>query len=435
MKKNLLLLVALLGIQILFAQETKKIELLAIAEGNFGSTNGDVFHLSNDTGSMITEGPLYQNTNGENTGFNVLQDFEIVGDRAILVSNASGFRVVIAEYPSLTALETFTSLGSPASVVGAGDDFAYVSFSNPVSMRRINLTDNTISQVTDPNALVTASSKFMAYGNGYVYAAMGNSILKIDPETNTTVAKTTLNIGSIVGLQYDSETQHLWVLGKVGGISALQKMDTDDDALEEAIILTGVTNASQLRLGNHKLYFLSGINVHAYDINTPNIPTTAIYTSTLANTYFFAYGKSFHVDPISGDFVIGNAAGFTANSTYEVIDGTTYLQLATGSVDGCIGVNEFILKTEAFLGVTNPEIEDFTFYPNPASESINFHSTNDNHYSVVLYNQLGAELRTVESNGNDCKVRVSDLPTGIYYARLQSTTSKPTTVKKIIVTH
>lgn len=436
MKKNLLLLVALLGVQSFFAQETKKIELLAVAEGNFGGTNGDVFTVSNANGEMITEGPLFQNANGTTTGFNVLQDFEIVGGKAIFASNASGFRVVIAEYPSMTAIETFTSMGSPASVVGAGDNLAYVSFSNPVSLRQIDLTDNTITQVTDAENLVTGSSKFMAYGNGYFYVALGASILKVDPGTNTAVSKFALNIGSITGLQFDNTTQSLWALGKVSGVSALQEVKTEDDSLEEAIILTGVTNASQLRLGNHKLYFLSGINVHAYDIENPNIPTSAIYTSTLPNTYFFAYGKAFEVDPVSGDFVIGNASGFTGNSAYEIVDGTTYEQLVTGTVTGCIGVNEFVLKTTGgSLGVSNPKGDRFTFYPNPASDVVNFHNAYDSNYSVVLYNQLGAELRTFKSNGTDCKVNVSGLAAGVYYARITSTTSKLASIKKIIVSH
>lgn len=436
MKKNLLLLAVLFGFQFLLAQESKKIELVAIAEGNFGSTNGDVFNVSNATGEMITEGPLFQNANGAATGFNVLQDFEIVGDKAILASNGAGFRVVIAEYPSLTAIETFTSMGSPASVVGAGTGFAYISFSNPVTLQQIDLTNNTITPINDTQNLVSGASKFMAYGNGSFYVALGASILKVDPETNTTLSKVTLNVGSITGLQYDNETQSLWALGKVGGVSALQAVNTEDDTLQEAIVLTGVTNATQLRLGNHKLYFLSGINVHAYDINTPNIPTSAIYTSTLPNTYFFAYGKAFQVDPISGDFVIGNASGFVGNSAYEIIDGTTYEQLVSGTVTGCVGVNEFFLKTTAgSLGVTNPTADHFSFYPNPASDSVNFHSAADSDYSVTLYNQLGATIRTTKSNGTDCKIIVSDLPTGIYYAQLQSTNSTVTTVKKIVVSH
>lgn len=435
MKKNLLLVVALLAVQLIFAQETKKIELLAVAEGNFGGTNGDVFTVSNASGEMLTGDPLFQSANGANSGFNVLQDFEIVGDKAVLVSNAAGFRVVIAEYPSLTAIETFTSMGSPASVVGAGTGFAYVSFSNPVSLKQIDLTNNTITPVVDTESLVTGSSKYMVYGNGYFYAALGTSILKVDPETNTTVSKFSLNVGSITGLQYDSDSQSLWALGKVSGVSALQAVNTEDDSLEEPIVLTGVTNATQLRLGNHKLYFLSGQNVHAYDINTPNIPTSAIYTSTLPNTYFFAYGKAFQVDPVSGDFVIGNASGFTGNSAYEIIDGTTYEQLVSGTVEGCIGVNEFVLKTTGgSLGVTNPNADHFSFYPNPASEVVNFHSSNGSDYTVTLYNQLGATLRTVKSNGTDCKVNVSDLPIGIYYARLESTNSKLVAVKKVIVT-
>ena len=435
MKKFLLVLVALVGMQSSFAQQTKRIELLAIAEGNFGSTNGDVFKVSNSTGEMVTEASLYQNANGANTGFNVLQDFQIVGDKAIFASNASGFKVVIAAYPSLTEVATFPNMGSPASIVGDGANFAYISSSNPVKLRRIDLTTNTIAQVTDTQALVNSSSKYMAYGNGYFYVALGSSILKVDPLTNTTLSKFTLQVGTITGLQYNSETQSLWALGKVSGTSALQEVITADDSLEEAILLTGVTNASQLRLGNNKLYFLSGLNVHAYDINTPNIPTTSIYTSTFSNTFSFAYGKAFHVDPISGDFVIGDASGFTGASAYEIIDGTTYELLVSGTVAGCIGVNELILKTEASLSTDLPEAAKFTFYPNPASDVINFHNGNDNGFNIVIFNQLGAQVKVASSNTADCKVLVSDLPSGIYFAQIQSQNSKLNVVKKIIITH
>lgn len=435
MKKFLLVLVALVCMQSSFAQQTKRIELLAIAEGNFGSTNGDVFKVSNSTGEMVTEASLYQNANGANTGFNVLQDFEIVGDKAIFASNASGFKVVIAAYPSLTEVATFPNMGSPASIVGDGANFAYLSSSNPVKLRRIDLTTNTIAQVTDTQALVNSSSKYMAYGNGYFYVALGSSILKVDPLTNTTLSKFTLQVGTITGLQYNSETQSLWALGKVSGTSALQEIITADDSLEEAILLTGVTNASQLRLGNNKLYFLSGLNVHAYDITTPNIPTTSIYTSTFSNSFSFAYGKAFHVDPISGDFVIGDASGFTGASAYEIIDGTTYELLVSGTVAGCIGVNELILKTDSNLSTDLPEAAKFTFYPNPASDVINFHNGNDNGFNIVIFNQLGAQVKVASSNTADCKVLVSDLPSGIYFAQIQSQNSKLNVVKKIIVTH
>lgn len=435
MKKFLLVLVALVGMQSSFAQQTKRIELLAIAEGNFGSTNGDVFKLSNSTGEMVAEGSLYQNANGATTGFNVLQDFQIVGDKAIFASNAAGFKVVIAAYPSLTEIETFPNMGSPASIVGDGANFAYISSSNPVKLRRIDLITNTITEVVDAEGFVSGSSKYMAYGNGYFYVALGSSILKVDPLTNTTLSKFTLQIGSITGLQYDSETQSLWALGKVSGTSALQEVITADDSLEEPIVLTGVSNASQLRLGNNKLYFLSGLNVHAYDINTPNIPTTSIYTSTFSNSFSFAYGKAFHVDPISGDFVIGDASGFTGASAYEIIDGTTYELLASGTVAGCIGVNELILKTEANLSTDLPEAAKFTFYPNPVSDVINFHNGNDDGFDIVIFNQLGAQVKVASSNTADCKVLVSDLPSGIYFAQIQSQNSKLNVVKKIIVTH
>ena len=237
-------------------------------------------------------------------------------------------------------------------------------------------------------------------------------------------------------MQYDSATQGLWLLGKVGTQSALLKLNTaNNDSLDAPISLPEITNAKYLRMGNNKLYFLSTNTVRAYNLDTPEVTSTPIlYTSTFANNWYFAYGKSFDVDPISGDFTIGSANAFTSGSSYEIVSGSDYQLIASGSVPGCIGVNELILKSEEILGVNNPVADRFSAYPNPSSDIVTFHTESDYSYTVSLYNQLGALLSTSKSNGKDCKITVTDLAAGIYYANLKSDSGEAvSSVKKIIV--
>ena len=440
MKKILLLCVAVLGLQTISAQKTYKFELQLIAEGNFGTPNGDVYTVSNTTGTTITSGPRYHNANTTATGFDVLQDFQIIGDKAVLLSKSSGFRVVIAEYPSLSHIHTFTGLGAPQTLTDAGENKAYLYSGNPNAIYQIDLLNNTAIAVTDPSTTpsINGTSTYMTYANGYVYAAISSKIVKIDPVTNTVVGTILPGIGGILGMQYDSNTQSLWLLGKVGTQSAFLRINTaNNDSLDAPISLPEITNAKYLRLGNNKLYFLSANTVRAYNLDTPEVTSTPIvYTSTFANNWYFAYGKAFDVDPISGDFTIGSANAFTSGSSYEIVSGSDYQLIASGSVPGCIGVNELILKSEEVLGVNNPTADRFTAYPNPSSDIVTFHTESDYAYTVSLYDQLGALLFTSKSNGKDCKITVTDLASGIYYANLKSDSGESaSSVKKIIVTH
>jgi hypothetical protein len=344
MKRNVLHLLAFLGTQCLMAQ-TVNYELKAIAEGNFGTPNGDVFSVTVTPTSTTQTTGLYQAANST-TGFDVLQDFQIAGNKAILLSKSSGFRIVIANYPSFTHVATFTNQGAPQTLAKASNTKAYVAVGSTNAIREINLVTNTITLVSDPGAQVSGTAGYMVAAKGFVYAAVGSKIVKIDTITAAVTGTINPGLGSIAGLEYDAVNDYVWILGKIGGVSSVVKMEVaNNDLLNAPIVFTGVTNAGYLRYSNNKLFFLSGKNVHAYNILVPNIPTTAIYTSSLTGSWDFAYGKAFYVEPSTGNMAIGSANAFTGPSLYEIVNATTMQIVATGSVTGCIGVNELILRT------------------------------------------------------------------------------------------
>lgn len=347
MKKILLFAAALCTAQLVTGQApTKPFTLYAIAEGNFGTPNGDAFKISRGNDTVITATPpLYQTANSAN-GFDVLQDFEIAGDKAIFITKSGNSKIAVANFPSFDSIHTFSITGGQCMGKASGAK-VYVSYAGGNTIKMVDLVANTLTTVSDPAGSISSYATYMVQANGYMYAAMGTKIVKIDTLTNAVTGTITPGLGSIAGLQFDTVNHNMWILGKSGGTSAVVRMEvTNNDLLNTPIVFTGITNASQLRFCNNKLYFLSGKNVHIYDILAPNIPTTAVYTSTLGGSAGgFAYGKSFVVDPSSGDFAIGHANNYANPSLYEIVDGATFTQIATGSIANCKIVNELVLRT------------------------------------------------------------------------------------------
>lgn len=360
MRKILLSTLAFCLLQTLHAQ-TKSFELYAVAEGNFGTPNGDVFRVTKGADTTITTSlPLYQTANNTG-GFDVIQDFEIAGNKAVFGTKAGSSRIVVANFPSFDSVHTFSGITGGTQCMGrVSPTKVYLSAATGSVLRQLDLVTNTLTQVADPSSSIGSFASHMTGGNGFMYVAMASKIVKIDTVTNTAIGVIQPGLGSIQGLQYDSAGKHMWILGKSGGVSAVIKMEVqNNDLLSTPIIFTGLTNASMLRYYNNKLYLLAGKTVHIYDILNPNIPTSPVYTSTLGGTAAgFAYGKSFDVDPHTGDFAIGHANGYAGSSLFEVVDGTTFTRIATGSINGCRIVNELVLKTAILpAGLPVPTID------------------------------------------------------------------------------
>lgn len=328
--------------------QNKTFDLYVVAEGNFGTPNGDVYKASRtDSVTLTASGPLYQTANSI-PGIDVLQDYGVFGNRAVLCgkgASSNPVRLAIVAYPSFDTIKTFQMAGIQC-LGKASDTKGYVGMATGSSIQMLDLQNNTLTPVSDPNSQIGSFASYMAQGGSFMYVAMGSKIVKIDTATNTAIAGILPGIGTISSMEYDPDNNCIWLLGKVSGTSAIVKLTPGiNDVLQPPVLLTGITNAAQLRYAQNTLYFLSGKSVHTYHIASPNIPTTAVYTSTLTGSSFsFAYGKSFCVDPVSGDFALATAGNFAQPSQYEIVDGSTFQQIDTGSVNGRIA-NELILRT------------------------------------------------------------------------------------------
>ncbi len=325
------------------AQTTFRLEL--IAEGNFGTPNADVFVRNTMVNPATTSAGMYQTANGVTTGYDVLQDYVIAGNKAILGEKPSGAgRITIVNYPAMTEIHTFAQSVQTLGV--ASETKAYACYPQGGTVALINLQNNTLTPVIEPNSEISTYCNFMQYANGHMYLDQAGQLVKIDTVTNTVVSKFNPGVGTINGLVYDNQGK-LWVLG---GSSLISVDVMNNDALGTAVNM-GVT-AKLLRYYDNKLYFWanSAKTLYQYNIVTPpTLPLTPVYTSTLiGNTGTwgtFGYGRSFDIDQSTGDFVIASANNYTAPGYYEVVDGTTFTVIESASIPGCAIPNKCVLKT------------------------------------------------------------------------------------------
>ena len=81
MRKKINVLFFLLLASFSFSQNFYRVEV--VTEGNFGTPNGDVFHTTFINGQLTTSPGLYQTANNT-SDFDVLQDFAVFGNKAII---------------------------------------------------------------------------------------------------------------------------------------------------------------------------------------------------------------------------------------------------------------------------------------------------------------------------------------------------------------
>jgi len=417
MKKLLINLVLCASSLVSLAQTTFTLDV--VAEGNFGTPNADVFRRNTTGGVPSTSGGIYQATNSS-TGFDVLQDFVVRGNKAIIAEKPSGNgRVVITTYPSLAEIHTFSVSTAPETLLFVSDTKAYVSLGSPSDIRVIDLVNNTMTSVSDPSNDISTYSSSMEFALGFVYAELGSKIVKIDTATNTVVGTVSPGIGSIKGIVYEPQGGKLWALNGSGSLVSIDVANADAIG---PVIATGTSSTKLLRTYNGKIYFWStNKNMYIYDVNTPpTLPLTSSYTSSLpGNDWSFGYGRSFDIDENTGDFVICTANNYTAPGFYEVVDGSTFSIIESSSIAGCAIPNKCILKTFPSSASTSELIAtSFELYPNPANTFITINNKNAS-FSGFILNSNGQKVITIDkTHGLSKKVDVSQLSTGIYFLQV-----------------
>jgi hypothetical protein len=128
---------------------------------------------------------------------------------------------------------------------------------------------------------------------------------------------------------------------------------------------------------------------------TTYTPQTRTFTATTAGTYYFIFNN---VTPI----VVTSAA----------------LRLDTVSITSVLGTNDFLSS-------------NFSFFPNPVKNVINFSNDANAVVSLVEMTDLnGRVIKSQKVNATEGQISVSDLATGMYMMKI--TTDQGVAVKKIV---
>ncbi|RYD97740.1 MAG: T9SS type A sorting domain-containing protein [Sphingobacteriales bacterium] len=339
------------------AQHPKNYRLTLVAEGNFGTPNGDIYTSSSINGNTSVVQALYQSANST-TGIDVLQDFDFNGDKAILCGKGTQpLKLAVVNYPGMDTVFTVSSgLGAGIQRCGmVSPHKAYIFAASGGAIRLVDIDNQTVSPVSDPNSYFANGVHSMVAYNNAMYVAYPAKVVKIDTLTQTAISAIAPGITAINTMVKDTANNALWLLGKSGTTNAVVKIDMNNDAVSAPILLPGFTNAKLLRVGPGKLYFVSGINFHVYDINTATVAATPIHTSVLPGSSFaLMYDRSFTVDPVSGDFAYASAGAFTAPGHYCIVDGTDSSIIISSDFENASIPNELFLETWAVPWDTLP---------------------------------------------------------------------------------
>lgn len=360
--RKLFLLSLTLGLSVFtFAQTQKNYRLTVVAEGNFGTPNGDLFQVEGPAETPTIIGPMYQNANNLSAGIDVLQDFDHWQTKAMLCGKGGHpTKLAVVHYPSMDTVFTVNSgLGAGLQRCGmVSDHKGYIVGANSSAVKFVDIDNQTINSVTDPGAHFASGIHSMIGYNGTMYIANGTKVVTIDTLTQSTTDALVTGLTGINTMVKDTANQCLWLLGKVGTTNAIVKIEVNNNNTVAApILLTGFTNAKLLRVGPNKLYFVSGTGFFVYDLSTQVIPSTAIYTSNFTG-FSVMYDRSFTVDPVSGDFAYTTAAAYTAPGLFEIVDGTSFSRIDSGATTGAAIPNELFLTT--WISNTNPQWDTAT---------------------------------------------------------------------------
>ena len=93
--------------------------------------------------------------------------------------------------------------------------------------------------------------------------------------------------------------------------------------------------------------------------------------------------------------------------------------------------NVYFSKDKVVLGVNDVEFKELKVYPNPSSKSWRFVSGQEIITDISIYNVLGKQVKNIQPKSLQAIIDISDLSSGIYFAKLSSSDNTRSTIKLI----
>lgn len=175
-------------------------------------------------------------------------------------------------------------------------------------------------------------------------------------------------------------------------------------------------------------FFTRGVNL------TANTAYTISYSYGSASygseSLKVMYGTSPDVNSMTN--LIGDYPSFTSPIPNEEavtftpsVSGVYYFGFNAYSISNQNNIYVDNIKVDVALSTTDPEWNDFTYYPNPVEDLLNLSYT-ENITSVTVYNLLGQEVLVKAFNDNLARIDFSALSSGTYMVKVVSNQTSKT---------
>ncbi|SEA15478.1 YncE family protein [Psychroflexus halocasei] len=300
-------------------------------EGNFGSPNASVSFIDADL--MTVENSIFEAVNpSENLG-DVLNHIAFGDENAFLVMNNSNKIVVVNRF-SFEYVTTLTeSIALPRyAVVENGKLFVSNSQSQDIAVYDTSdFSFITSIAIDKPVELLKADAGKLFVQNASF--GTGNEITVINTDTNEITS--TLTVDGVLN-SIDDEDGILYALHSEG----ISKFNTSTASLIETINFSGeVNNPSKLNIEDDKIFFITGSQVYASDLNATEIGVTPLFdTEVEGNSFTVGYGFSVE----NGNIFYSDVNGFTADSELLIYDysGNLVQTLTTGVGTNAVYFND-----------------------------------------------------------------------------------------------
>jgi len=193
---------------------------------------------------------------------------------------------------------------------------------------------------------------------------------------------------------------------------------------------------------------LHAVNVVSSAIHSPSSFGNTVNTDTQSLT---DVANNFHVysvnwSPNQITFLIDGVGYYTYNPPVKDADNWPFdldqyilLNVAMGGISGAIDPNftqssmiiDYVRVYQNTLSTSEVNENQFSVYPNPATDNIYIRSANSTINTLELYNSLGQRVRLSDTQTD--KLSVNDLESGIYFLKIYSKSNNDVITKKIIV--
>lgn len=137
-----------------------------------------------------------------------------------------------------------------------------------------------------------------------------------------------------------------------------------------------------------------------------------------------------HDDLVSENFYIGSNSAADSQPSYLMAEGCGINVPTAVAAIGFADMNVIMTLISGTLSVEDFAAAELTLYPNPASDQFNISSGNELIQTVIVRDILGKTIETIQVNGLNQNVNISNLPKGLYLVEVELETGRA--VQKLI---